>query len=177
MERLYSYTKRGLIILFVPMLFASFFFLGQTPVVFNVLKYKHTLRVGEFVIENITRDVVGGTSSGGGTSSYTDYNGKINGREVAVWRGNVRSFTRQQNPKIGDTIYVWYSTESKFIRPRNKEEIVFRPTHYMYEGYRLFMFITIPTYILLIILYKRLKKKIRANETKQCLANFRSNHF
>ena len=166
MEKVCSYIKKGLVILFVPMFFASIMFFTQTITVYIVLKHMSGLKTGEFVIKNITSDATGGAAGEGGTSSFTDYEGEINGRQMTIWRGDVRSFTHIWSPKVGDTIYVWYSDESKFIRPRNKEEAKFNPLKYMYEGYRWFMFTTIPVYIMLIIAYKKLKKKLRKNETK-----------
>ena len=166
MENIYSYTKKALVILFLPMLFAVFFFLGQTPNGYLMLKYQSKYKQGQFIIENIEGDATGGTASEGGSASFTLYDGKVNGQTATVWRGDVRSFTRVWNHKIGDTIYVWYRDDLKFTKPRNKEETTFRPLKYMYEGFRPLMFITIPVYIFIFVLYKKLKKKLLQNEKK-----------
>lgn len=147
----FSIVKRALVILFVPMCFASFIFLVQFHKVYTVLKNSKNLKMDKFILEQI---VVEGDYS----TSFTDYLGEIDGKPATIWRGSVRSFTRQYNSKIGDTIYVWYNPETGYKLPRNKEEIIFKPTHYMFEIFPWFVFTTIPTYILLIIIYKRLKK-------------------
>ena len=68
MEIIISLTKKGLIVLFIPMFFASIMLLTQSSNVYKVLKYKSGLKMGRFIVKNITDDATGGTASEGGTT-------------------------------------------------------------------------------------------------------------
>ncbi|SDC10974.1 hypothetical protein [Williamwhitmania taraxaci] len=165
MKKICLVLKIGLIVLFVPMFFACIMLLAQMSNVYKVIKYSNMgngFHAKWFVVDSISYK-----SAGAGKSPFTYFDGEIDGQRVSAWKVDIATNTRQQNPRLGDTIYVWYNTsEPYFLLARNKEEIVYRPIHYYFDVFPRFVFTMIPTYLLLLIVYKRLKKKLKANETK-----------